>query len=141
MTGRRCTFPSALDYNVGQLKRKELVQQTTQVFLSDQVIVSVKCNVRAYCICIRSRDERRNVNTHLRCSTLGRIHWCGTLTVFGKPVVPDVCSTYANSLFLPSSDTVIASLRSALCSASRLQSLTSCRLTCMMVSLNLGNTM
>lgn len=42
-------------------------------------------------------ESKENLQANLRCSILGTIHLCGTLTVLGGPVVPDVWRTYASS--------------------------------------------
>lgn len=93
------------------------------------------------------QQRQKGMDTDLRCSILGSIHLCGTLTILGKPVVPDVCSTYAKSLCPEAFSTTAVPQRSApsafwatLCCVSGLWAATGSSLTRIRVSLNLGNT-
>lgn len=89
-----------------------------------------------------NRQRHKWFLTDLRCSMLGSIHPCGTLTVFGKPVVPDVCSTYANSLRPASSCSTAEPLRSftdKVCPAPRSRSATRSGSMWIRVSLNLSS--
>lgn len=90
-------------------------------------------------------ETNKEIKTHLRCSMFGRIHLCGTLTIFGRPVVPDVCSTYAKSLCLACSNPAAVSpapsaVWAPVCSGPCWCSATGSSSMCIRVSLNLGNT-